>query len=55
MDMKFGTWNARSIYNAGLLTSVVEEVSKYKLNLVGVQEIRWNRGGSIEGGMRIMK
>jgi hypothetical protein len=26
---------------------VVEEVSKYKLDLVGVQEVRWG-GGSIE-------
>jgi hypothetical protein len=26
--------------------TVVKEISKYKLNLVGVQEVRWDRGGT---------
>jgi exonuclease III len=42
MDMRFGTWNVRSMYRAGLLRAVGEEISKYKLDLVGVQEVRWN-------------
>jgi hypothetical protein len=25
--------------------TVAKEVSKYKLDLVGVQEVRWDRGG----------
>jgi hypothetical protein len=33
------------MYRAGLLRTVMEEVSKYKLDLVGVQEIRWDGGG----------
>jgi hypothetical protein len=43
MDMRFGAWNVRSLYRTGLfrtLRSVVEEVSKYKLGLVGVQEVK---------------
>jgi hypothetical protein len=32
------------MYRAGLLRAVVEEISKYKLDLVGVQEVRWARG-----------
>jgi exonuclease III len=40
MDMRFGTWNVRSMYRAGSLRTVAEEVSKYKLDLVGVQEVR---------------
>jgi exonuclease III len=28
----------------------VEEVSKYKLDLVGVQEVRWNGGGNKQAG-----
>jgi hypothetical protein len=27
-----------------------EEVSKYKLDLVGVQEVRWDRGGTEPAG-----
>jgi exonuclease III len=46
MDMRFGTWNVRSMYRAGSLRAVVEEVSKNKLDLVGVQEVRWDGGGT---------
>jgi hypothetical protein len=46
MDMRFGTWNVRSMYRAGSLRTVVEEISKYKLNLVGVQKVRWDIGGT---------
>jgi hypothetical protein len=63
MDMRFGMWNVRSVYRAGSLRAVAEEISKYKLNLVGVQEVRWDGGGTeaageytffMERGMRIM-
>jgi exonuclease III len=46
VDITFGTWNVRSLYRAGLLGTVVEEISKYKRDLVGVQEVRWDRGGT---------
>jgi exonuclease III len=49
MDMRFGTWNVRSMYMAGSLRAVAEEISKYKLDLVGVQEVKWDkwdRGGT---------
>jgi hypothetical protein len=32
MDMRFGTWNIRSMYRAGSLRAVGEEISKYKLD-----------------------
>jgi exonuclease III len=46
MDMRFGTWNVRSMHRTGLLRTVTEEVSKYKLDLLGVQEVRWDGGGT---------
>jgi hypothetical protein len=46
MDMRFGTWNVRSMCRADLLRAVAEEISKYKLDLVGVQKIRWGGGGT---------
>jgi exonuclease III len=46
MDMRFGTWNVRSMYRAGSLRTVAEEISNYKLDLVGVQEVRWGGGGT---------
>jgi exonuclease III len=50
MDMSFGTWNVRSMYRAGSLRVVTEEISKYKLDLVGLQEVRWDRGGTTPAG-----
>jgi len=38
-----GTWNVRRLYRAGLLTAAVRELARYKLDLVGVQEVRWNK------------
>jgi hypothetical protein len=50
MDMRFGTWNFRSMYREGSLGAVGEEISEYKLNLVGVQEVRWDGGGTERAG-----
>jgi exonuclease III len=40
--MRFGTWNVRNMHRAGSLRAVAEEISKYKLDLVGLQEVRWD-------------
>jgi exonuclease III len=50
MGMRFGTWNVRSMYGAGSLRAVAEEISKYNLDLVGVQEVRWYEGGREPAG-----
>jgi exonuclease III len=41
MDMRFGTWNVRSLYRVGSLMTVSKELSRYRLDLVGVQEVRF--------------
>ena len=41
MDMRFGTWTVRTLYRAGALGLVTSEIDKYKMDLVGVQEVRW--------------
>jgi hypothetical protein len=50
MDMRFGTWKVRSMYRAGSLRAVGEDISKCKLGLVGVQEVRSNKGGTQRAG-----
>jgi exonuclease III len=50
MDIRFGTWNVRSMYRTGSLRALVEEISKYKLDLLGVQEVRWDGGGTERAG-----
>jgi hypothetical protein len=42
MEIRFGIWNVRSLYRAGSLKTVVTELAKYKLDLVAVQEVRWD-------------
>jgi hypothetical protein len=44
MDMTFGMWNVRSLYRTGSLMRVARKTSKYKLGLVGVQDVSWDRG-----------
>jgi hypothetical protein len=48
--MRFGLWNIRSLYRAGSLMTVSREVARYKLDLVGVQEVRWEAGGTKPAG-----
>jgi exonuclease III len=43
--MRFGSWNIRSLCRVGAIKSVVGELEKYKLDLVGVQEVRWEGEG----------
>jgi exonuclease III len=50
MVMRFDTWNVRSLYRAGSLKTVSRELARYKLDLVGVQEARWEGGGTEPAG-----
>jgi hypothetical protein len=36
------------MYRADSLMTVAKEISKYKLDLVGEQEVRWDRGDTEE-------
>jgi len=45
--MRFGTWNTWSLYRAGSLTAAARELARYKLDLVGVQEVRWDSEGRV--------
>jgi hypothetical protein len=49
-DMRFGTWSVSSLYRSGSLTAVARELARYKLDLVGVQKVRWDKGGTVRAG-----
>jgi hypothetical protein len=34
----------------GHLTTVARELARYKLDLVGVQGVRWHKGGTVRAG-----
>jgi hypothetical protein len=46
-DIVLGTWNVRSLYTAGSLTAVARKLARYKLDLEGVQKVRWDKGGTV--------
>ena len=48
--MRFGAWNVMSLYRSGSLMTVVRELEKYKLHLVGVQEVMWDKGCTARAG-----
>jgi hypothetical protein len=50
MDVRFGAWNVGSLYRVGSLNTVSRETARYKLDLVGVQEVRWEGSGTEPAG-----
>ena len=50
MDMRLRTCNVNSLYSVGSLTAAVRELARYKLYLVGVQEVRWDKRGMVRAG-----
>jgi len=49
-EMKLGTWNVRCLYRAGSLEATSRELGRYQLDVVGVQEVRWDKGGTVREG-----
>jgi hypothetical protein len=48
--MRFGTWYVRSLYTAGSLITAARVLARYKLDLVGVHEVRWDKGDTVRAG-----
>jgi hypothetical protein len=46
VDVRFGAWNVRSPHRADALRTVAKDISKYKLEFVGAQKVRWDKGGT---------
>jgi hypothetical protein len=46
MNMRFGMWNVRNLNRACSLKTAASIKSKYKLVLVGIQEVGQGKGGT---------
>jgi len=42
--------NVRSLCRSGSLTAAARELVRHKVDLVGVQEVRWDKGSIIRAG-----
>jgi len=49
-DMRFSTWNVRILYRSGSLTAAARKLARYKPNLVGLLEVRWDKEGMVRAG-----
>jgi hypothetical protein len=47
-EIRIATWNICTMYIPGRLQEIAEEVLKYKIDIVTVQEIRWQGTGKID-------
>jgi hypothetical protein len=46
MDMRFLTQDVRSLYRTDSLKTVARKLRKCKLDLVGLEEVRWEKSGT---------
>jgi hypothetical protein len=53
IDMRFGAWDVMNLCRSGSLTAAAREWARYRLDLVGVQEFRWDKGGTERAGAYI--
>jgi hypothetical protein len=45
-DMRFGSFKVRSLHRTHSLKTVARELGMYKLELLGVKEVRWEKGST---------
>ena len=45
--LKIGTWNVRTLYQAGKLDNAIYEMNNMKLDVLGIAETRWTDHGKI--------
>ena len=46
--IKVGTWNVRTLYQAGKLENVIQEMRRLDINIFGLCETRWTNSGSMQ-------
>ena len=42
---RIGTWNVRTLYQSGKCAQAAKEMDRYKIDLLGLSEVRWNTSG----------
>ena len=46
--LKIGSWNVRTMYQVGKTKQVVNEMENYKLDILGISELRWTGFGKMK-------
>ncbi|KDR23416.1 hypothetical protein L798_05387, partial [Zootermopsis nevadensis] len=45
--LHIGTWNVRTLLQVGAMNGIADEIIKYRMEIVAIQEIRWKNKGVI--------
>ena len=48
--IRVGAWNVRTMYESGKTTQVIKEMDRYKINILGISEMRWTDSGMVTLG-----
>ena len=43
--LRVGTWNVRTLWESGKTAQAVREMNRYRLNIMGMSEVRWQGSG----------
>jgi hypothetical protein len=54
LDLRIGTWNIRTLFKLDALKCMMDEIIRYKIPIVAIQEVRWLNSGSIQSGKSII-
>jgi len=46
-DVRFGAWNVGSLYRSGSITAAARELTRCKLDLAGVKEVKRDKEGTV--------
>ena len=49
-DIRYGTWNIKSLYRSGSFSTAARKIARYKSDLLDVQEVRWEERGTVRVG-----
>lgn len=49
-NMRVATWNVNTLYQAGKYDNLKQEMTRMRLDVVGVSEVRWTGVGRCDGG-----